>query len=278
MMGAKSVPFFRVKGKTAESGKAKNRQYLAKSASQAQFQAEKDGIVVNSVEEIAVQPATERQLAYAADLGIVIPDGISKEEISDLISLRTTGDKPSTERHRAFAEGFGLEPTKYVGKKLLFDGIWNTLKHPMRQPEMLQWFTFRVYRQLVNEAVGAPIDSPFDPVILKVAQELAKDEKAVSSIKRYEGRNLIRFGEWSTPDGSTSSGGSTRTIGFNEASSLLSAKPGIEDTSRPIDEPRQKQKQKTNPIGKQPEPGGCAGIAAIAFLLPANLLAYLMRQ
>jgi len=113
------MQYFRVKGKTAESGKARNRQYLAKSASQAQSQAEKDGIIVNSVEEIAVQPATERQLAYAADLGIVIPDGISKDEISDLISLSTSDDKPSTERHRAFAEGFGLEPTQYIGKKLL---------------------------------------------------------------------------------------------------------------------------------------------------------------
>lgn len=269
------MPYFRVKGKTAESGKARNRQYLAKSASQAQSQAEKDGIIVNSVEEIAVQPATERQLAYAADLGIVIPDGISKDEISDLISLSTSDDKPSTERHRAFAEGFGLEPTQYIGKKLLFDGIWNTLEEPMRQSEMLQWFTFRVYRQLVNRSVGAPIDSPFDPVILEVAQELAKDEKAVSSIKRYEGRSLIRFGEWSTPDGSTYSGGSTRTIGFKEASRLLSARLGIGDTSSPIDVPR--EKQKTNPIAKQPEPGGCAGIAAIAFLLPASLLVYLLR-
>jgi hypothetical protein len=270
------MPYFRVKGKTAESGKARNRQYLAKSASQAQSQAEKDGIIVNSVEEIAEQPATERQLAYAADLGIVIPDGVSKDEISDLISLSTSDDSPSTDRHRAFAEGFGLEPTQYIGKKVLFDGIWNTLKQPERQSEMLQWFTFRVYLQLVNGSVGAPIDSPFDPVILEVAQELAKDEKAVGSIKRYEGRSLIRFGEWTTPDGSTHSGGSTRTIGFKEASRILSARLGIGDTSRPIDLPR--LKQKTNLIGQQAEPGGCAGIAAIAFMLPASLLVYLLRQ
>lgn len=270
------MPYFRVKGKTAESGKARNRQYLAKSASQAQSQAEKEGIIVNSVEEIAVQPATERQLAYAADLGIVIPDGVSKDEIGDLISLNTSDDAPSTDRHRVFAEGFGLEPTQYIGKKVLFDGIWNALKQPERQPEMLQWFTFRVYLQLANISVGAPIDSPFDPVILEVAKELAKDEKSVGSIKRYEGRSLIRFGEWSTPDGSTHSGGSTRTIGFKEASRLLSTKLGIGVSSRPIDVPR--QKQNSNPIGKQPETGGCAGIAAIAFMLPTSLLVYLLRQ
>lgn len=88
------MPYFRVKGKSAESGKSRSRQYLAKSESEAQSQAEKDGIVVASVGEIAAQPATERQLAYAVDLGIVIPDGITKEEISDLISIKTSDDKP----------------------------------------------------------------------------------------------------------------------------------------------------------------------------------------
>jgi hypothetical protein len=47
------MPRIRVKGKSADSGNPRNRQYLAKSASEAQFQAEKDGIVVASVEEIA---------------------------------------------------------------------------------------------------------------------------------------------------------------------------------------------------------------------------------
>jgi hypothetical protein len=269
------MPYFRVKGKSAESGKSRSRQYLAKSESEAQSQAVNDGIVVASVGEIAAQPATERQLAYAVDLGIVIPDGITKEEISDLISIKTSDDKPSTSRHRAFAESFDLEPTQYIGKKLLFDGIWNALKQPDRQLELLQWFTFRVYRQLVNGSLGAPIDSPFDPVILEVAQELAEDDKAVSSIKRYEGMSLIRFGECSAPDGSTYSGGSTRTIGYKEASRLLSIRLGIGGISKPIDVSRQKDKAAA--IRKQPEPAGCAGIAAIAFILPAGLLVYLLH-
>ena len=270
------MPYFRVNGKAAESKNPRNRQYLAKSATEAQSQAEKDGIVVASVEEIAAQPATERQLAYAADLGIVIPDGITKDEISDLISIKTSDDEPSTARHRAFAESFGLEPTKYIGKKLLFDGIWTTLKQSDRQLELLQWFTFRVYRQLVNGSLGSPIDSPFNPVILEVAQELSKDDKALGSIKRYEGRSLIRFGELSAPDGSTYNGGSTRTIGYKEASRLLSIRLGIGDTSKPTDAPR--PKNKPTAIRKQPEPGGCAGIAAIAFMLPAGLLVYLLHQ
>ncbi len=89
----------------------------------------------------------------------MIPDGITKDEISDLISIKTSNDEPSTGRHRAFAESFGLEPTQYVGKKLLFDGIWNTLKQPDRQPELLQWFAFRVYRHLVHGSLGSMVDS-----------------------------------------------------------------------------------------------------------------------
>ena len=203
------------------------------------------------------------------------PDGITKEEISDLISIKTSDDNPSTSRHRAFAESFDLEPTQYIGNKLLFDGIWNALRQPDRQLDLLQWFAFRVYRQLVNGSLGAPIDSPFDPVILEVAQALAEDDKAVGSIKRYESMSLIRFGECSAPDGSTYSGGSTRTIGYKEASRLLSIRLGIGGISKPIDVARQKDNAAA--IRQQPEPAGCAGIAAIAFILPAGLLVYLLH-
>ena len=221
------MPYFRVKGKSAETKGPRNRQYLAKTEAEAISKAEADGILVSSIAEIQPQPPTKKQLEYASDLGISIPDNVTKDEISDLISTRVSNDKPSTSRHRSFAESFGLEPTQYVGKKMLFDSIWNTLKNEDRQLEMLQWFAFRVYRSLVAGAENAPIDSAFDATIIAIAQSLAKDDKAIASIKRYDGRSLIWFGQWTAPDGANITGASNRTIGYKETSRMLSARLGI---------------------------------------------------
>jgi hypothetical protein len=269
------MPFFRVKGKFMETGKPRNTKYFAKSEDEAMSAAEADGMIALSVEEIPAEPATERQLAFAAELGITIPDGITKPEISDLISLATTDDKPSTDRHRRFAESFGLEPTQYIGKKQLFDEIWQLLKQEGREMEMLQWFVFRVYRGLVKGTHDAPIDSPSDPLIIEVAHGLSSNEKAVASVRRYDGRNLIWFGEWSTPDGSIATGGSNRTIGYKETSQLLRQRLGIAESTNTNVVMRAKEKPT---VVRQPEPNGCAGIVVIVFLLPAGLVAYLICQ
>lgn len=97
------MPLFRVKGKLAETKNPRNRQYLAKTEVEARSKAEAEGILVSSVEEIPPQPPTEKQLAYAFDLGIAIPDNVTKDEISDLISMKTSNDRPSTDRHRRFS-------------------------------------------------------------------------------------------------------------------------------------------------------------------------------
>lgn len=172
-------------------------------------------------------PPTERQLEYAKKLGVSISPDLSENDISDLISLKLTKDKASDERHRAFARLYGVECTEYIGKKALFDRIQAELILPGREKKLLSWFAYRVYRELIKGIDDAPIKSPDDPVIVGIAEKFILDEKILKSVRRYEGRDLIWFGEWTAPDGSIHSGGSNRTEAFKQVSLMLKNEIGL---------------------------------------------------
>ena len=174
---------------------------------------------------------TEAQLSYAKDLGIVVPDDATRSDVSDMISFRVGHDKPATERHKSFARMYHVEYTKYVGKKKLFDMIFAALQHPSRSIDMVSWFVYRVYRELVNGADDVPIKGPDDPIIKEIAQNMANDSSVVKSIRKYEGSDLIWFGEWTAPNGLFCTGGSNHTIAYKRASSLLREKLNLSPRS-----------------------------------------------
>lgn len=60
---------------------------------------------------------TDNQINYAQSLGIYIPFGITFDELSDLISNVENNDKLATDRHKSFAEFYGVRYTKNIGKK-----------------------------------------------------------------------------------------------------------------------------------------------------------------
>lgn len=166
-------------------------------------------------------PPTERQLAYAAKLNISIPENVTKEQIGDLISMAVDNDKPSSERHRAFADYFGINASEHIGKKSLFELIQFTLANSGRDKDLMAWFTYRVYRNLTNAADNTPISGPGDPQIQAIATTLASNAKIVKSARRYEGKELIYFGEWTAPDGNIYLGGSKNTAAYKAAESSL---------------------------------------------------------
>ena len=179
---------------------------------------------LDSVVQRLTEPATERQLAYANDLGISAPLGASKDELSDLIENRLEMDKPAAPHFQALAKRHGVSFTQYTGKKSLFDRLFMHLCRPGREEEMTAWFTFRVYRELVGGKTDVSIKDSDDETIREITGELLREDAVVKSIRRYQGRDLIWFGEWSSPDGTVHNGGSNNTIAYKRASSLLRQK------------------------------------------------------
>jgi len=218
------MPSYEVKGKGKESNRSRKRVYSAYDESEAITMAKADGTIVESINVLPDDPPTEAQLSFAKDLGIVIPENATKKDVCDIISCRVDHDKPVTDRHKSFARMYLVEHTEFVGKRMLFNMIFASLKHPSRSFDMVAWFTYRVYRQLVKGALDVPIKGPDDPIIIDIARELESDTSVVKSIGKYEGSDLIWFGEWTAPDGSVHIGGSNRTLAYKRASSLLREK------------------------------------------------------
>ena len=215
------MPSFEIIGKGKDTGRNRKRIYTAASESEARELAEKDGTLVEQIVELPPAPPTESQLAYARDLGLAIPKNATKTDLSDLISVKVNKDKPSSSRHLAFAELFGLETTPYIGKRALFNRIQAALCEPGRERELLSWFTYRVYRELTGAKDDLSVPGPNDPLIIGIAESFIKNEQVINSIRRYEGRELIWFGEWTSPDGYVYQGGSNRTAAYKEVASSL---------------------------------------------------------
>lgn len=172
-------------------------------------------------------PPTDRQLSYASDLGIDVPSDATSAEVSDLLSFTLEKDKPINERHRSIARYYGVKFTRFTGKRQLCERIFNAVSRPTHENDLATWFTYRVYRHLVQGAENAPIDSPDHPMIKQIASELVADETILSSIRRYRAQDFLSFGQWTAPDGTMYIGGSKRTAAYEKAASLLKDKLNI---------------------------------------------------
>ena len=254
------MPVYEIQGKGTKTGRNRRRTYEARNEIEARRMAEADGTSVEEIIERPPEGPTENQLSYARDLGVTIPDGVTKEELSDLIAVKVERDKPATERHKQFASIYGVEFTSYVGKKSLFNKIQHQLSESGREGELCAWFTFRVYRGFVKGAKRAPIMAPDDPIITELAQALANDAKVVNSIRRYSGRELIWFGEWTSPDGGLYQGGSKRTLAYKAAAAALKSRVRI---------PRGRESRSTLKRVQSNGAKGCLSVVAMPLMLPA---------
>ena len=255
------MPNFKVTGVGVKTGRNRTRTYSAFNEDRARQMALDDGTEPEKIEIIPPQPPTERQLEFARNVGINVPQGASADEVSDLLSIYQDRDKPATERHRTFADYYEVETTRCIGKKKLFQLIFNKLSQQGNEEELATWFTFRVYREITNAANTAIAAHPNNPKLVAIGKQLAKDEKILKSIRRYEGKDLIWFGEWTAPDGITYSGGSNRTAAYKAAASALRAEFGL---------PVQQSKPKRVAIRK-PQPAGCFSILFLGAVLPIFL-------
>nr|BAJ06900.1 hypothetical protein [uncultured bacterium] len=264
------MPSYEIHEKGKDTGRKRHRVYSAPTEEDATKLAEADGTSVEAVSEIPPEPPTERQISYARDLAISVPSNATKDDLSDLISLKIDRDKPATERHKAFGRSYGLDFTNYIGKKALFNRIHAALIAPGREKQLLSWFTFRVYRELAGGAENAPITGPSDPIIEEIAAQLSTDEKILKSVRRYEGADLIWFGEWTAPNGTVHNGGSKRTSAYKEAAALLKQRAKLPEGTNKSS--RSSAQQGGRAAVTATESKGCLSVIALAFALPA--LAY----
>lgn len=275
------MPKFQVTGKGRESGRARKKAYQANNDDHARSLAEADGMVVGEVEELSSLP-TDGQRAKAAELDIQVPVGITSEELSNLISLTTWHDKKADPALKDLAASYGIPVNAYSGKKFLFARIFECLCVPGREHDLVAWFAYRVYRELVHGAPGMPITGPNDPKIQGIAVRLAAEESLIKSIRRYSGDSLIWFGRYTTPDGVVLEGASNCTTAYRSVSALVRplAEP-VSDWLPPVRDIPREEPRLASPadvpapslagIPSAPARSGCRGTVGI-FVLAATTL------
>lgn len=222
------MPHFQITGRGRESGRKRKRTYTATDPLAARKLAEEDGTVVDEATVLPEDPPTEAQVSYARDLGLDFPVDITKAEISDLLDCHLSGDKLPSDRHRRFADWAKTEYTQYTGKRNLFDRIAASLKQQERDVDLVAWFVYRVCRHLMHGKEDHPqATGPESPLVCEVADSLAGDPKVIESVRRYDGRDMIWFGQWTAPDGAIHEGGSIRTAAYARSVELLRSRLGL---------------------------------------------------
>lgn len=263
---------YRVKGKHNETHRTRTKVIDALSSDNALSIAinELNLLEPIEIEFIPPSPATERQLAYAKDLGINIPDNATLDDMCTLISNIVDYDdysKPS-QGLIDFAEGRKLIFNPYVGKKQLYNIVFYNL--PLE--DQAAFFCFSVYRWLVDDRQANLDCSPHKELFYSFAKEHLENKSFIQSLNRYEGKDLRFFGKLRRYNIDNTynefNGGSTNTMAYKAAADFICSKFGV--NNRNIKNIYPSQESKTNKIS--------IAISKIRELLRNKLLSFFQTR
>lgn len=165
------------------------------------------------------QSPTDKQLAYAKDLGIPVPEWASKSDVSLLIT-RLVEEKDFSAPNVQLVEFANAKNVVFsgcAGKKYLYNTIFNNLS----DYDKVAFFAFSLYRWLSDDRHGNLETSPLKKMFYDFAKDVIQDDAFMNSLKRYRGADLRLFGEVTIPSGQIVEGGSTRTIAYKKTADFL---------------------------------------------------------
>lgn len=179
---------FMVTGKDAQTGKRKFKKLSAVSQEAAEAAAAAAGVVgPYSIELVQHTPPSERQLAYAADLGLSIPDGSVSEDVSALISREEmNGDEDPDRGLVAYAQACGVCFSHFAGAR----GLLRTMIAQLGARDRAVLFAYAVQ---IGEAGGKfqdPRTAPQYSGFLKFADMVEADPKL---LKLLEARDVYDY-------------------------------------------------------------------------------------
>jgi len=205
------------------------------------------------------EPATIAQIEYAKALRIDIPANPTKEDLSALIGRKVDNDGDPNPELVEFAMEKGLSFSVHIGKKALYNLLFNSLSLEDR----IAFFAFSVYRWLSEDRRGNLETHPYAIDFYDFAREEISNESFVKSLDKYTGADLRFFGVLKFADGGETQASSTNTIAYKTCANFISARFGTPKT-------------KTATIGIQSEKNasgksGCIGVLLIFLILTCLL-------
>ena len=206
---------------------------------------------------------TESQLNYARNLKIEIPCGATLEDVSCLISKCIDHDKDPNPGLIEFADGQNLLFSNYIGKKVLYDLIYEHLTGL----DKTAFFIFSIYRWLSEDRQANLDTHPEKETFYLFAEQVKSDEPFQKSMQRYGGSDLRFFNEIHFSNGGVITGGSDKTLAYKKASAFLKDLYGVKLTKTKTFEDKPTNKSLPKNIGCLMPLLGMASIIILIYFL-----------
>ena len=210
---------YSVKGTYPETGRKRTLKYNVHNLDDPEEFATTMGELLPPYEinVVPFAPPTDRQLEFANDLGINIPDDVNKINISYMIDSKLGNDSIPNPELVEFAYNRKILFSKYSGKKSLYNAIFSQL--PLL--DKIAFFYFSMYRYLSEDRKGNLDTHPSKDTFYNLATKQLENQAFITSMNKYSGEQVRFFGTITTSNGRQVDGGSTNTIAYKTASSDL---------------------------------------------------------
>lgn len=222
------MPFYKISGIGKETNRKRTKRYKAKDEITAKLLAQEEGTIVENIEFEKPEPATERQIKYANDLGLTFPSDININEMSNLISKKVDEDKDAPSWLLSYVlnilpEENGLIITKYIGTKNLFAILINKHSSESNYKELAKILCYSILNDNHNYNWSKPFKEMANSTVIEnISELLSKNQQVINSIKRYEPHDYIFLGKSINDDGYESLNNIDRTNAYQITKNLLS--------------------------------------------------------
>lgn len=128
--GYVNYAIFELHGVNPKTNRSNKKLYKCRDSEEAVNLATNDGLVAPfDISVIPNDPPTERQLAYARNLGITIPAGACMHDVSALLSRVEDNDEEAPDENTVRkAMALGVHFSRYAGRKTLCEVVERAIK------------------------------------------------------------------------------------------------------------------------------------------------------
>ena len=220
---------YKVKAIHRDTGRQRTLEISAISNEACRKEAINNGLL-EPIEIIAIpsDSPTEKQLLYAKDLKIKIPVDATKADLSALIDRKVNADSSDPRPELIeYANGREMIFSKYIGKKALYNLIFNSLSGL----DKIAFFLFCIYRSISDDRYHNLDKHQYRNAFYELAEGLSSDDSFGKSMKRYAGTDIMFFGKIISDDGSEYSGGSQNTYAYKTGTKLLCERFNLKNKS-----------------------------------------------
>ena len=175
-------------------GRRRSLRLCCKTEQQAFDKAEQDGLTAPfDLQIIEPDPPTDRQLAYAGDLGIIIPSGdmkfITKEDISHMIDRATGEDSVESPDSDllSMAEKLNWQGSAYIGR----DKLWYAIVKCADDKTLAALYVYAVHQQQKHKKIGDMFADPDLNMFFQFAEQAIANASVLKSIQGREPGDFI---------------------------------------------------------------------------------------